>query len=37
MLKNNFKNFLDEISKNHNKLYLLENEVNESINIIYKT
>ena len=22
---------------NHNKLYLLENEVNESINIIYKT
>ncbi len=37
MSKNNYSSFLDEISKNHHKLYNLEKEVNAAIDLIYKT
>ena len=37
MLKNNFEKFLNEVSKNFQKLYFLENEVNKAIHLINKT
>ena len=37
MLKNNFEKFLNDVSKNFQKLYFLENEVNKAIHLINKT
>jgi len=37
MLKNNFEKFLNEVSKNYQKLHFLENGVNKAIHLINKT